>query len=160
TNAANSYLGSTTILGGSLQLSSATTNNNIASSSTIDVQAGAGLDVTGLGSGASAGRFDLAGGQALQGNGTVSRAGQALAGAQLTPGEPPAGGILNTGDLTLTSGSKFVVNIHGNTVGPGNGGYSQDIVTGRVSLGGATLNLSAFNYTPAVGDQYVIIKNN
>ncbi|MBI2805844.1 MAG: hypothetical protein HYX68_12765, partial [Planctomycetes bacterium] len=80
-------------------------------------------------------------------------------GGKLSPGVSP--GILTTGALTLASGATYDVEVGGNTAGSGSGYYDQDIVSGDVTLGGATLNLSSFGgYVPQPGDVYTIIKNN
>ena len=50
--------------------------------------------------------------------------------------------------------------IGGNTPGNGAGHYDQDNVTGTVSLGGATLNLSSFGgFVPGASDEYILINN-
>src|SRR5262249_54565763 len=50
--------------------------------------------------------------------------------------------------------------IGGTTAGNGTGYFDQEMVTGTVHLGGATLNLSSFNgYMPQAGDKYVVISN-
>jgi autotransporter-associated beta strand protein/YVTN family beta-propeller protein len=79
-------------------------------------------------------------------------------GGTVAPGHSP--GILTTSSLSLDSSSAFNIAIGGNSAGNGAGHYSQDNVTsGTVSLGGATLNLSAASYTPQAGDVYLIINN-
>ncbi len=128
---ANTYTGTTTITKGTLQV-----NGSLASGSAVTI--------------ASAGT--------LGGSGTVGGTVAANSGGTLSPGDDP--GILGTGSLTLSSGSSFNAEIGGNTAGDGSSYYSQDDVTGTVSLGGATLNLSSFDsYVPQSGDDYVLISN-
>ena len=74
-------------------------------------------------------------------------------GGTLAPGNSP--GIFKTGDLTFT-GLTFEVEIAGLTVGTQ---YDQVQVTGEVSLGGATLDLSLLSFVPAIGASFVIIDN-
>ena len=146
---ANTYSGATNITGGTLALSSAS-NNNIASSTTITVGAGAFLDVTGLNSS----RFDLASAQTLNGTGTVSGGAlNALSGSNVAPGTSP--GILNTGDVSFQSGSSFTVEV--NNSAPGTG-HDQLNVTGMVSLGGAMLVTSG-TITSVPGQEIVLIQN-
>jgi autotransporter-associated beta strand protein len=100
----------------------------------------------------------VANGATLGGSGTITGTVTAATGATLAPGHSP--GVLNTGDLTLSSGSTFAAEIGGTAAGNGTGFYDQDNVTGAVSLGGATLNLSLFGgFTPHAHDQYVLINN-
>lgn len=103
---ANTYTGTTTITKGTLQV-----NGSLASGSAVTI--------------ASAGT--------LGGSGTVGGTVAANSGGTLSPGDDP--GILGTGSLTLSSGSSFNAEIGGNTAGDGSSYYSQDDVTGTVSLG-------------------------
>ncbi|KAB2961280.1 MAG: IPTL-CTERM sorting domain-containing protein [Candidatus Methylomirabilis oxygeniifera] len=64
-------------------------------------------------------------------------------------------GIMNTGNLTLTSGSTLTIEINGPTVGTQ---YDQVNVTGTVTLGGATLNV-VLGFTPTAGQVFTIINN-
>ena len=82
------YTGNTTIQGGTLALSSSTSNNNIGSSAEIIVgdsaaDSAATLDVTGITAG---GGFKVPGGQTLAGFGTVNGAVTALSGSTVGPG--------------------------------------------------------------------------
>lgn len=61
--------------------------------------------------------------------------------------------IVNTGAVTFTPGSAFVVNVNGGTAGSG---YDQLNSTGAVTLNGATLVLNA-GYLPATGDTFTLI---
>ena len=150
----NTYSGPTTITGGTLGLGDGTSNNNIASSSTIDVQSGATLDVTGLDSG----RFDLASGQTLQGTGTVSGSLQALSGSEVSPGDSP--GILNTGDFDLDAGADLNIEINGVDAGNTANDHDQVNVSGSVTLAGnLVLTQPSATFTPAEGDEFIIINN-
>ena len=76
-------------------------------------------------------------------------------GGTLSPGSSP--GTLHTGDLTLNSGSHFTVEIAGTTAGTD---YDQVVVTGTVTLNGASLDLSLLNsFDPVAGDSFTIIDN-
>src|SRR5262249_22030960 len=130
-NALPSYTGPTVVNAGKVVV-----DGSLDSASAVTVNAGAALGGTG----------------AVPGPVTIATAGT------LSPGHSP--GILNTGSLALTTGAVFNVEIGGNTPGNGPGFYDQDNVTGTVSLGGATLQLSSFGgYVPQAGDRYVIVRN-
>lgn len=75
------------------------------------------------------------------------------AGAVLSPGLSP--GIINSGDLSLISGSTVNIEINGTTVGTQ---YDQLNVTGTVNLGNATLNVTT-GFTPVAGNSFVIVNN-
>ncbi len=75
------------------------------------------------------------------------------AGATVSPGLSP--GIINTGDLSLTSGSNLNIEINGNVAGFL---YDQVNVTGSVSLGGANL-VATLGYVPSTGHTYTIVNN-
>ena len=80
--------------------------------------------------------------------------------SHLAPGTSPED--IATGNLSLTSGSFFDVEIGGTAVGDGVSGYDQVDVTGTVSLGSAVLNLQqilGFIVTPGVAQAYTIITN-
>ena len=72
-------------------------------------------------------------------------------GGTLSPGTSP--GILNTGNLSLASGSTYAVEISGTTAGE----FDQTAVTGTVSLGGATLTVTPS--VSSVGQPLTIIDN-
>ncbi len=74
-------------------------------------------------------------------------------GGTLAPGLSP--GILNTGNLSLASGSTYRVELNGTLAGSG---YDQANVSGTVALGGSTLNAS-LGFASAVGDSFTIINN-
>ena len=75
-------------------------------------------------------------------------------GGILAPGA--SAGILHTGNLTFAAGATFAVELGGMLPGQ----YDQLDVTGTVSLGGATLDLSVLGgFSPLDGGQFVIIDN-
>ena len=76
------------------------------------------------------------------------------AAATLSPGTSP--GILHVGgDLTLSTGAAYLVDLNGAALGTQ---YDQTDVMGTVSLGGATLSLN-LGFMPGAGDQFTIIQN-
>lgn len=76
-----------------------------------------------------------------------------VAGAQISPGFSP--GIINSGNLSLIAGSTLNIEVNGTVAGTG---YDQINVTGSVSLGGATLNVTTA-FTPTAGNTFTIINN-
>jgi fibronectin-binding autotransporter adhesin len=75
-------------------------------------------------------------------------------GGVLSPGNSP--GILNAnGNLKLSLGSTYLVDLNGTTVGKE---YDQTNVTGVVSLDTATLSLN-LGFTPTAGSTFTIINN-
>ena len=117
---ANTYTGATALNGGTLLV-----DGSIATSSN-------GLTV---GTGAT-----------LGGTGAVNRAVTVNSGGTVSPGDPVANpGSLALGSLSMASGSTLTAQVNNGTAGTG---YDQLTVNGAVSLGGATLNLSA---PPSVG---------
>ncbi len=105
----NAYSGTTTVVAGVLAL---TGTGSISSSTIIDVQSGATLDVSG-----TTGTYTIASGQTLKGKGTVQGGLILDSGATLAPGSSP--GTLNTGSLTLsgTTVSSFELNPADQTIG-------------------------------------------
>ena len=91
-NNSNSFTGTTTAAGGTLELV-ATNNNNIAGSAMIDVKSGALLDVSHV---TGSGGFKLASGQVLEGKGNINGNVEVVANSILAPGE-------SVGTLTGTS---------------------------------------------------------
>lgn len=163
-SAANTYNGPTAVNAGTLQLSG---NGSIASSPTITVTSPGTLDVAGVSGGANftaagvfpTGRFSLASGQSLQGNGAVTGAVGARDGSAISPGTT---GPTNAGNLTVTgdvafqsSASTFQVTLNGTTFGTG---YDRLTVAGAVVLNSATLDASR-GYSPAPTDLLFIIDN-
>jgi fibronectin-binding autotransporter adhesin len=127
-----------------------TLSGNNASSGAITATAGT-LTVNGSFGSTS---ISLNGGT-LGGTGTTGTVTSTASGGTLAPGSPPPG-ILNTGNVNLSSGSPtFSVALNSTTAGSG---YTQDNVTGTVNLTGATLSGSV-GYTPVNGDSYTIIAN-
>lgn len=101
-NANNTYTGNTTITSGTLALSTSG-NNNIADSALIAIGSGATLNVSGV---TGSGAFQLASGQTLGGEGTVTGTMTATSGSHLDPGGPPGTlGTLTTNQITLKTGS-------------------------------------------------------
>ena len=87
----------------------------------------------------------------LKGTGTLS---SLYVQGTVAPGLSP--GCINSGDLTLVSGSTYDFEIGGTTACTG---YDQIKVTGTVTLGG-TLNTSLYNgFKPTAGQKYVLIDN-
>ena len=84
-------------------------------------------------------------------NGTLATS---VAGAKISPGFSP--GIINSGDLSLVSGSTLSIETVSNA-GPGTG-HDQINVTGTVNLGSATLDVIN-SFTPAGGTSFTIINN-
>ena len=76
-------------------------------------------------------------------------------GGTLAPGAS-TGLLTTTGNLSLTSGATFALELAGTTAGTG---YDRMIVGGNVSLGGATLSL-AVSFSPTNGDIFTVILNN
>ena len=104
------------------------------------------------GSIASSSEVTVVSGAILHGTGTVPAV-TVNSGGTVAPGNSP--GILNTGDLTFSSGSTFSVEINGATAGTE---YDQANVTGEVMLNGATLATS-LGYSPAGDDSFTLINN-
>jgi autotransporter-associated beta strand protein len=76
-------------------------------------------------------------------------------GGQLSPGEDM--GILNVhGDLVMSTSSTYVAVLFGTAVGTE---HNQAIVSGKINLTKTSL-VVRLEYFPAVGDKFVIIKNN
>jgi len=92
-------------------------------------------------------------GGTLAGTGTISNTVTVNNGGTLSPGTSP--GIINTGNLTLTSGSTLTIELNGPTVGAQ---YDQVNGTGTVALGNATLNL-VLGFAPSTGQVFTIINN-
>jgi autotransporter-associated beta strand protein len=73
---------------------------------------------------------------------------------RLAPGNGGPG-ILSCSNVTLTGVTTFAAELNGTVAGSG---YDQLNVSGSVALNNATLSVT-LGYTPAVGDSFVIIKN-
>jgi autotransporter-associated beta strand protein len=102
---------------------------------------------------ASSNAVTVASGAKLGGSGTISRPVIVNAGGTLAPGTSP--GILNTGNVSLTSSSIFSVELNGTAAGTG---YDQLNVTGTVSLGGSALSAS-LGFSPPFGTAFVLVNN-
>ena len=131
-NGVNLYSGTTTVSQGTLKIAA---GGSIANSLTIDVAAGATLDVTGAG-------FTVGSSQSLVGNGTVS-GGLTVAG-DIAPGN-------SVGTLTLSGGS---LTISGDYEGEASANGINDLIIGDVIwAAGAEFNLTLLGgYSPALGD--------
>ncbi len=89
----------------------------------------------------------------IGGTGTIGAL-TALSGGTVAPGASP--GILNSGALSMTTGSTLSLEINGTTLGTG---YDQLSVTGGVDITGATLTLGGtFNGGPT-SDLFTILLN-
>jgi fibronectin-binding autotransporter adhesin len=145
TNPGNSYNGTTTIDGGTLALEG---SGSVATSPLIDVQAGAYFDVSGLSS-----TFTLGSTQTLKGNGTIVGSVVAAAGSKIESGES-AGTLTIDGDLNMSAddsgtgaGMTWELAALADDATPGTPGtdYDLTVVTGNVTLGGASLLTLDFN---------------
>jgi autotransporter-associated beta strand protein len=143
----NTYSGTTRIMAGTLAL---TGTAAIAQSSTIQIDSGAFLNVTGL----TAGAMTLASGQTLKGQGTFVGGLIVGSGATVAPGTSP--GVLTAqNNVTLSSGSTFEVELLGTLAGEAD----QLLMAGAtdtLTLGGATLSVLAPNLLPYLSS-FVII---
>ncbi|MCL4204889.1 MAG: autotransporter-associated beta strand repeat-containing protein, partial [Pirellulaceae bacterium] len=154
---ANTFSGETVIESGTLALVRASSNNNVANSSAITVDFGAVLDVTGLNSG----RLELAAGQTLRGNGTVTGNVTATATSRIEPGSS-AGVLTIHGNVVLQSSSTYRAEIGGLTPGSGSGFHDQLVVNGTLTINTARLDvalLDGFAPNSAVQQSFVIIAN-
>ncbi len=135
----NTYDGATTVSAGTLKLAG---NGSFATSPTVEVQAGATLDVT-TGAGNLTGgtnfdsansRFAVAAGQALRGSGTVLGGVTARSGSTVAAG-PVAGGVgvltvdASASGVLFEAGSNFGVRVVGGTASNGTNGSSTDDTT-------------------------------
>ncbi|MFM9960443.1 MAG: beta-propeller fold lactonase family protein, partial [Planctomycetaceae bacterium] len=130
---ANTFTGATTVSAGRLNVTGST-----ASGSAVTVQSTGTLGGTGT----------VAGTVGVQSGGTVA------------PGTSP--GILSTGNVTMTSGSTFAVEIAGDDGAGAADGHDQLNVTGTVTLGSATLTLDTTGLIAAevpLGQTFVIVNN-
>jgi fibronectin-binding autotransporter adhesin len=145
--ATNTYSGSTTINGGTLALSTTSTNNNnIAKSPTITIGASGTLNVAGV---TGTGGFTLASGQTLQGTGTVSGGMTVGSGSTIAPGTSGTPGTLNTGNITLGGSGSYNWQIADANGSPGTG-YDTLNATGALTIAATpsskfTINLGTLN---------------
>ena len=137
---ASTYTGNTNINAGTLALG---TGGAISGSSTINIAAGATLDVS------ATGGWTLGATQTLTGNGAL--AGNSSIAGDLRVGSSP-GALTVTGDLGLNSGSDWFVELGGT----GTSDYDRLLVSGALAANGNIL-VSFYNgYTPAVSDSFQI----
>ena len=97
----------------------------------------------------------LASGGTLGGSGTINGTATVNSGGTLAPVTSP--GVINTGNLSLSSGSTLADRNNNGTT-PGSG-YDQVNVTGSVALGGATLALTVSGFTLTSGQCFTIVNN-
>jgi autotransporter-associated beta strand protein len=109
------------------------------------------------GSGTGSGNVVVNGGT-FGGSGTISGAAAFAAGSSLSPGALGAGttAIFRTGNLTLNSGSIFVLDLNNPVAGSG---YDQVRVTGTVNINGSILSLNPGGGV-SLGDTFFILANN
>ncbi len=143
----NAYTGNTTIMAGTLALSSATSNNTIANSAKIIVgdstaHSAARLDVTGV---ATAGGFQVQSGQTLAGFGTVAGNVTVNDGGTLSPGNNSIGTLTvgSAGNLTLAGNS--LSNFELQTVSS----YDRVVGVNNIAFGG-TLNVTLASGGPTL----------
>jgi autotransporter-associated beta strand protein len=139
---ANTYTGATTVAAGTLLVTN--TSGSGTGSGTVSVSNSGTV---------------LAGGT-TNGAGGISGSVTINSGAAISPGTSGSGAgttaILNTGALTLNSGSLFKVDFNSATVGTG---YDRLAVTGAVAIGGSILNVTlGSGFTPTT-QTFVIIVN-
>ena len=108
------------------------------------------LSVTGSISGSA---ITVGNGGTLGGTGTVSAV-TALGGGTVSPGTSP--GVLNSGALSMTSGSTLSIELNGTTVGSE---YDRLNVTGAVDITGATLSLGGTYNAGQTNDLFTILLN-
>ncbi len=137
----NTYSGPTIVQTGTLALSG---SGSIAASTTIEVQAGAFLDVT-----AVSGGWTLGASQTLTGNGTVN--GDFTVLGVVATGSS-AGTVNANGSVTLAGGSVWQVELGG--ADPGQ--YDQLLSTGALDAGGVIALSLIDGFTPAYGDSFQI----
>ncbi len=147
----NTYAGPTTVNTGTLRLTGA---GSIANSQTIQVNAGATLDVSGVTSGASfdgaTGRFALANSQTLTGAGTVQGGVTARTGSTVSPG---AENLTVNGSVSLTPGSTLAVT----ATGPGSVGRLS--ANGTVDVTGASLSVTGSGTGYSSTDRLWVVVN-
>lgn len=144
----NSYTGTTTINGGTLQ----TGSNSALGASTVTVNSGGTLFV---GSGFThSNTISVASGGTLQGLGTVSGTVSLASGATLAPGNSP-GLLTNSGTLTFASGSVYSWELGALSTSNAGTDFDQLVNTGTVSLAsGALLSLQLGSFAPDANTFY------
>jgi len=142
---ASDYTGTTTINAGTLALVSNTSNNNIASSSLITVDAGASLDVTGI---TAAGGFEIVSGQTLAGEGNVSGDTTINSGGFLSAGDGGIGTL--TFDALVDVSSVGANSMLFDLASPG----FSDLVSmssSELDIGSGSFDLDTFTFTDLSG---------
>ncbi len=139
--AVNTYSGATVVQTGTLALSG---SGSIAASTTIEVQAGAFLNVA-----AVSGGWTLGTNQTLTGSGTVIGDFTALG---IVATGTSAGTLNVDGTITLTSGSLWEVELGGTASGE----YDQLLATGGLDAGGVIALSLIDGFTPTFGDSFQI----
>jgi autotransporter-associated beta strand protein len=130
-------------------------DNTYSGGTTVD--AGTLLVNNASGSGAGTGNVAVNNGATLGGSGTIIAAvlmNNVSSGTTLSPGSPvDAPADLAVGNLTLSAGSTYAVQVDGPAAGSG---YDQVVVTGTVNLGGSRLTLTG-TYVAPVGALVTIL---
>jgi autotransporter-associated beta strand protein len=137
--AANTYAGPTTISGGNLVLT-----GSISGTPSIDVQAGAGFNVSGV-----PGGFTLLAKQTLKGGGTVTGTVDIDGAVSPTAG---SSALAITGNADFDPGATFALALNSAS------SYGQLSAAG-VSLDGTVTLTLALNYTPAPFTSFTIVNN-
>ncbi len=138
-SAANDYMGTTTINAGKLFVTGSTSPESAVTVNNTGTLGGTG--------------------SVLGPTVTVASGGTVAPG--LSPGILNIGNSGNSSALSFASGSTYAVEIGGTTAGNASNNHDQLNIYGTVSLGNATLSLSAFNgFTPSAGQTFTIINKN
>ena len=112
----NTYVGATTVAGGTLALATASTNN-LSGSPLVTVGQNGVLNVTGV---TGTGGFALATGQTVKGSGTILGDMTVAAGSTVSPGMSP-GTLIHTGNETWIGGGAYHWEIEDADADPGTG---------------------------------------
>jgi len=151
-NAENTYSGSTKINNGQLNLSSAISNNNISSSTQIELSLGTVLIPNTINN-----KFDLASSQTLSGEGSITGELLTSSGSILSPGSSI--GQFSGDRLEMFTGSTYHIEVNGL-----NSGVNSDLLSFNMidldsnSTGGSNLSIST-NTSMNIGDKVIIINN-
>ncbi len=143
----HTYSGTTRVMAGTLAL---TGGASIATSSTIQIDAGATFSVTQR----TGGTMTLGSGQTLKGEGTYAGGLIVASGAIVAPGSSP-GVLTTTASVEFQSGSTFAVEIIGTLAGEADQ-LVMDGPADTLTLGGATLSLLTPNVLP-LSSSFIII---
>ena len=151
-NAENTYTGQTTINNGQLNLSGAASNNNISTSSQINLANGTLLIPN-----TTTNVFALADAQVLAGEGTINNELLTNSGSTISPGNSP--GALTGDRLEMQTGSRYLVEIDGTVPGT-----SSDLLTFNMvdldtdTTGGADLDI-IISAALSINDEIMVIDN-